>query len=195
MSITDLEIMNMALATLGESRLSALTGTDKRVEAYRVYYTHTVEMVLTEMGLRFSICHAELSQLATCDIPGYEYAYTFPASALLLRSVNDSLGNIADKWDVVRDTSISNRIIVTNLDDAHAVYIKNVSPTVDYTAHVIEAIKYKLAAEMAVFLTDKEEKRKSNIEMYEMTKMKAKGLDNAQQRIILPETSTYTDAR
>jgi hypothetical protein len=195
MAYTDLELFNMALVTLGESRVAGLIGTDKRNEAYTVFFAHCLDLVQMEMNQKFATTRDELSLLSDETLPGYAYLYTYPSDCLILRSVTDVLGNKATAWDVMRYKPISNRVIACDIEDAYAEYIQDVSPSSDFTAHFIEAFRFKLAADMAIFLTDDPKKQMQCLQMYETTKAKAGGKDIMQNRAALPTTNQYTDAR
>ena len=194
--MTELEIFNLALGQLGIARLSALTdSTDKRVQAYQTFYSHALSFVMSELQMNFTIKIDPLSLLSNQTITGYTYAYSLPGDCIMIQSIMDSEGTVETGWELRRIGSIADTVVATNLEDAFIEYVQSVSETSVYTPQFIETLKYKLAMDMAIFLTDDSNKLIANSKLFESARIGAIGNDASQYSYVMPVTSTYTDSR
>jgi len=194
--ITELEIFNMALGQLGITRVSNLTdSTDKRVQAYQMYYEQALRFVLADLQLSFSLKIDPLSLLSDQIVPGWDYAYQLPGDCVMVQGVMDEDGTRETEWGIRRIGSISDTVVCTNLVSAYIEFVQAVGETSVFPPQFVEVLKYKLAMDMAVFLTSDNGKLAANKQLFDSAKMDATIIDNRQSDQILPDDSTYTDSR
>jgi hypothetical protein len=157
---SQVDIVNLALGKLSHDRtISAMGEQSKEARvAGRVWDTIRDE-VLEARNWPFAMKAQVLAPLAEAPIPGWCYRYAYPNDCLSLRAVTDEGGvrrsrlhdwmhlSGAGDWTVAhgaQDTSI-----LTNTPEAYAIYTVRVTDPARYSAHFINALATRLAAEMA----------------------------------------------
>lgn len=203
--ITELEIFNAALGYVGAQRLSGLTGTDKRQEAYQIYYEMTLGSVILDIRPRFAVKYEELNLIADISIPGYDYVYQQPGDLLQVISVTDDAGDksgtsktedgTAYKWATFRVGSISKNVIGANFEDAYCEFYSSVREVSMYDADFKKALAYKLAAEIDSFLNGAPKNVQLNLGLYEAEAMKAKSRNLTKSRITMPGYQGFSAIR
>lgn len=203
--ITELEIFNAALGYVGAGRLAGLTGTDKRQEAYQIYYEMTLDSVILDIRPRFTIKYEELNLISDTVIPGYDYVYQQPGDLLQVISVTDSAGDksgtlvtvdgTAYKWATFRVGSISKNVIATNFEGAYAEFHARVREVSLYDSDFKKALAFKLAAEIDSFLNGAPKNVQLNLSLYESEVMKAKSRNLTKFRKTLPNYQGFSAIR
>lgn len=145
--MTDIQICNLALARLGDSRITALTDATAQAQYCSLFYAQTVEELQADFD--WSFCR-KLSNLTATTAPasGYSSAFTLPSD--FIRAVRlggiDASENFG-QWEIVGTT------IHTNLSSPVLDYIAHITTTTSFPAIFVEALSMKLAAVLAMPLT------------------------------------------
>ena len=149
--MTDVQICNLALARLGDARITSLSDSSAQATYCSLFYEQTVEELQADFD--WSFCR-KLSSLTATTAPssGYSSAFTLPAD--FIRAVRlggiDASENFGT-WEVVGTT------IHTNLSSPVLNYIANITDTTKFPAIFVEALTIKLAAVLAMPLTGSKE--------------------------------------
>jgi hypothetical protein len=151
--MTDIQICNLALARLGDSRITALTDATAQAQYCSLFYTQTVEELQTEFDWQFCRKLASLTADATSPAFGYSRRFAVPSDFLRLIRLNgiDEDENFS-KWEIV------DGFIHTDLSaPAQIEYIASVTTAAKFPAVFVEILSAKLAANLAMPLTGSKE--------------------------------------
>ena len=147
--MTDIQICNLALARLGDSRITALTDATAQAQYCSLFYTQTLEELQTEFDWQFCRKLASLTAHATPPAFGYALRFAVPSDFLRLIRLNgiDEDENFS-KWEIV------DGFIHTDLAaPAQIEYIAHVTDSTKFPAVFVEILTAKLAANLALPLT------------------------------------------
>lgn len=149
-----IEICNIALGRIGIANIERL---DEASEAARVcgrYYDFTRQNVLTRFPWTFAARRTQLALLNTVP-QDYKYAYRYPSDVLCIRKLfNSEFAGLPKEnyYKIVGDKE--GRVIYTNIKNAWLEYTADVQDASQFDAQFIEALAWKLAAEIAFTLTN-----------------------------------------
>jgi hypothetical protein len=161
--MNNVEAANLALSRIGQGTLrpiSALSDNTEHAAACDRVFQTTLRAVLSEFTWPFARACAALGELTLDPIPGWEYAYSLPATALSLRYVESdgfvpdwiSLSRQVSRWEVMAHPIDDGQIIVTDTPEAFAWYTKAITEVL-YTSELFgQAFAWRLAAEVALGL-------------------------------------------
>lgn len=149
---SDVEICNLALARLGDARITSMTDGSAQATYCSLLYSHTLEELQTDYAWAF--CR-KLGALSSTTAPafGYSAAYTLPTDFLRLLRVNgiDKQENFG-QWEILGTT------LHTSLPaPIQADYLANVTTVTQFPALFVELFSLKLAANLAMPLTGSKE--------------------------------------
>jgi hypothetical protein len=149
---TDVDVCNLALARLGDARISAIDTTTAQGTYCGIFYSHTLKELQTDYDWQFCRKLATLSA-TTAPAFGHSAAYTLPADYLRLLRVNgiDEDENFG-KWEIIGTT------LHTSLSaPIQADYLANVTTVTQFPPVFTELLSLKLAANLAMPLTGSKE--------------------------------------
>ena len=151
--MTDIQICNLALARLGDSRINALTDATAQAQYCSLFYAQTLEELQTEFDWQFCRKLASLTADATAPAFGYARRFAVPSDFLRLIRLNgiDEDENFS-KWEIV------DGFIHTDLAaPAQIEYIAHVTDAAKVPAVFVEIFSAKLAVNLALPLTASKE--------------------------------------
>lgn len=143
-------ICNRALALIGGTRkISSLLEASTEANACRSVYDFSLRSLLAEHPWVWCRSVAALPQASLVSVPGFLYAYNFPASCLYLHRVfNEDCKSGPFAQYVVDGT----RMIFTDLFQAYAEYTKLPEEDI-FPPLFAEALAWRIAAELSVALS------------------------------------------
>lgn len=163
------DIINLAFGKLAQDRgISSLTDQTKEARtALRVWDT-VRDMVLEARNWPFAL-HAEpLAVEAEAPHPGWCYRYAMPAECLTLKAVVDESGLRGQRhlsafcepdylarlresgaYDYDLAYGVNGTSILSDVPEAWAVYVVRITDCSRFPAHFIDALAWRLAAELA----------------------------------------------
>ena len=151
--MTDVQICNLALARLGDARITTLSDATAQAQYCSLFYAQTLEELQTEFDWQFCRKLASLTANATAPAFGYTRRFAVPTDFLRLIRLNgiDEDENFS-KWEIV------DGFIHTDLaEPAQIEYIANVTDSTKFPAVFVEILSAKLAANLALPLTGSKE--------------------------------------
>lgn len=151
--MTDVQICNLALARLGDARITTLSDATAQAQYCSLFYAQTLEELQTEFDWQFCRKLASLTANATAPAFGYTRRFAVPTDFLRLIRLNgiDEDENFS-KWEIV------DGFIHTDLAaPAQIEYIANVTDSTKFPAVFVEILSAKLAANLALPLTGSKE--------------------------------------
>jgi hypothetical protein len=147
--MTDIQICNLALARLGDARITSLSDATAQAQYCSLFYAQTLEELQTEFDWQFCRKLASLTADATAPAFGYARRFAVPSDFLRLIRLNgiDEDENFS-KWEIV------DGFIHTDLAaPAQIEYIAHVTDAAKFPAVFVEILSAKLATNLAMPLT------------------------------------------
>jgi hypothetical protein len=164
---TDVDVCNLALARLGDARISAIDTTTAQGTYCGLFYSQTLEELQTDYEWQFCRKIATLTA-TTAPAMGYSAAYTLPADYLRLLRVNDvNMEENFGRFEIVGSTLHTSITAPVRID-----YISSVTTVTSFPALFTELLSIKLAANLAMPLTGSKELFTQLAELYAATLQK-----------------------
>jgi len=175
-----IEIINLALARIGVASIERLDEASEAARQTRAFYDHVRRTVLRKYPWSFACRRVELALLPQSP-DAYTFAYRQPTDALYVRRLYEK--GSKEPWDKKHYKCTSDkegRVIFTNIEYAEAEYTADITDTSMFDDGFIEALSWKLAAEVAFSLTGKQDIATNAIQGYNAYFQEAAGEDAAE---------------
>lgn len=169
MATSKTEVCNLALARIGKDQGIANFDTEqsKAARLCRQFYGLVVDELLGDYDWTFATAVVKLATPSGDPPIGWMYQYALPADCLSPVKVCDYSG--ARAWSrnaivlgdatlaapeipfrVMRSSSAGRPVIVTDLPEAYLIYTARVEAVAEYSAQFVNALVWRLAAELAM---------------------------------------------
>ena len=148
MSISQVEMCNMALGKIGHKRFISDIYPDEDTEPARQCYRFwegNRDFVLSDAPWRCARKRTELSELETAPDFGWDYQFTLPSD--FIREVE-----VLDSSEIPTEYTIEN-VLLANTDTIYLKYIYKLTDTTKYHPMLLEAMVTRLAHLLAMPLT------------------------------------------
>lgn len=170
---SDVEIVNVALTALGESRIISLDDDVKPAREAKAIFTKIRDALLASFNWNFAKARASLPALVAVPAFGYARKFQLPANCLRVTFVGDYYvgADLTDYRGIPTDEyAIEGREILTNLGDPLNIkYVKQVTDPTQFGAAFTDAFGCRLARDLAVSLTNSVSKKNSMNEDYKVS--------------------------
>lgn len=170
------EIANYALSHIGVASIERLDQPTEAARAITQFYDHVRRTLLRKYYWSFAVRRVELALIETK--PGdFKYAYRYPAGVLNIRRLyakSNELPWKKNRYKIVSDNE--GKVIYTNVDNACIEYIADVTDTSLFDELFIDAFSWRLAAEVAMRLTNKMELVQNAVQAYNAYEAEAAGI-------------------
>ena len=175
-----IEIINLALARIGVSSIERIDEPSEAARQTKAFYDHVRRTVLRKFPWGFATRRLELAMISETPA-AYKYAYRQPTDALFIRRLYKS--GSTKPWDqkhykCVSDTS--GRVIYTNEEFAEVEYTADIQDASLFDDSFIDAMSWKLAAEVAFPLTGRADLAANAVQGYNAYFTEAAGEDAAE---------------
>lgn len=149
------EICNMALSYLGNGRINSIVDASEDARKCKIHYDHDRRRMLAAYSWGFAK-RIERLALFTSDVPGWDYAYSYPAECISVIYVYDKDG--ARKKEEAREdfeivTLGGQKAIATDVRDAWAEYTADVKDANMFSEEFTEGLTHLLASSIAMGIT------------------------------------------
>jgi hypothetical protein len=208
------EICNMALASIRAKSINSLTEASIEAQQCKLHYDIARQFILQDTPWNFAKKSAAL-QLMTVEPQEWLYAYQYPIDCLRVQSVIADYGlkNPAEFYNehyredyVIPDTEMKfeivsggdGKMIVTDQQDAYAIYTKNVKDPTLFDPQFVKALTHYLASMIAVPVMGGDigrTMRGDELELYKMTISSAVASNMNESRRPAPRYSRLIDVR
>lgn len=185
MSVSNVDIANNALVKLGASTIISFTENSQAARAVNVIYEQLRNAVLRDHKWNFATKRVALAQNA--DAPAFDYVYSYALPTDCLRVVQ------MERRDMI--FQIEGRNLLTDESPAKIIYIAEITDPNEYDAMFVEALSARLAAELAVPLTDSRTLANDMMSMYEGKIRDARSLDSQESGEPEVVADTWLNAR
>lgn len=165
-------ICNSALIKLGASTIMSLTEGSKNANLANEQFDKLRDELLRGHNWNFATARVKLAQLSEAPAFGFDYGYQLPADWLRSVSVHDNdagLGAVAYK--------IEGRVLLSGASGIYLRYIRRISDPNDMDAAFRETMAWKLAADLALPITQSSTAMGEMREGYRIALIKARGVD------------------
>jgi|DEB0MinimDraft_3_1074331.scaffolds.fasta_scaffold00081_13 hypothetical protein len=142
---SEVQICNIALSKVGDEQITSLLDDSKAARLCNLTYEPLRDSVLRAHLWNFAISRVALAK--STDAPAYEYSAKFALPADFLRLVDTNLLD-TEKYKV------EGKFILANSDTVSIRYVKRVEDPNEFDWLFIEALAARIAAELAIALTD-----------------------------------------
>lgn len=189
MASSEVAIVNLALARLGEPSLTSLGDDNEGGRLATRHYESLRDSVLRERQWNCAVRRSTLAKLATAPTFGFTAAFSLPADFIRLIQ----LENLSDDFAIENTTD--GRVIVANLDSVNIVYIFRLTDVVKMDELLKQAIAARLAWVFAYKITGSRELTRELAQEYQAVLAEASHVDAIEAPVeeVLP--SSWIEAR
>lgn len=188
MSATSVQIVNLALRSLGVKRITAL---DDNIESARVMtdlYVHIRDEMVSLHPWNFAIAYS--SALAeNDDAPNFDYDYSYALPADCLRVIELEEDEEGERFKVVGGN------LYTDVSSPKIKYIQQITDTSKFPPYFVTALAARLAAEACYPLTTSKTLAEQKAEEYKIKLQKAKSADAQEGTAEKEESCSWIDER
>jgi hypothetical protein len=149
-----IKICNLSLAHIGQGSINDINEASPQAEQCRLFYDSTRDALLRQFPWNFATKSILLSQLDV-TVPGWEYIYQHPATALWVRKVftaGDVDPEIPNQYEIV--STGAEKYICCDLYQAYAKCTIKVTDPALLDPLFVEALSCKLALALSMPLTN-----------------------------------------
>lgn len=194
--VSVISICNTALSRLGQTDpITALSEASEAARQCNLLFEQSRDAVLREFPWAFANRTALLA-LRTDSYPGFNYAYGYPSDCLVVRKIYEEAAAGGDPcpYKIVL-ASDGARAILTDAETAYIDYTGRVIDPTVFDAQFVEALTWKLAAELAMPLASGMNLREHLLKIYFSILTSAWQSTAAEKREAVREETSYIDAR
>lgn len=171
MPSTSVDISNLALSYLGGNRITSLEDESKEANLCKANYQPVLEAVLEAREWSFATCRfTSGSPASPAPVYGFANAFQLDASVLRVLDVNDN----DYEWQV------EGRRIVTDQESVEYRAICRIEDTSLLPPTFVQALASRLAAEIAIALTNSRTMQGQMLELYGVKLREAQASDGRQ---------------
>jgi len=164
---SEVQIANLALDYLGAENITLLTDMNSVSNNFDLVR----DSVLEDRDWTFSMKRVLLSSPdSTAPAFGYANRFAIPSDCLRVVEVNEN------KYDWIKEGNF----ILTNLSEIQVLYVKREEDVSKFTAGFIHVFALRLAAALAIPITNSAEFAGNLLQMYQIALMDASGNDGRQ---------------
>lgn len=176
---SEVDICNLALSHVGaNSTISSLSEQSEEAFHCNLLYTDLRDSTLRAHNWGFATKYLALSDLGSP--PGnWAYRYSYPNDCIRARQIlqtNSALGPIP--FEVGIATAGNAPVILTDQETATLVYTVQVTDTLAFDVMFVQALAWRLAAELTMPLTRDFEKMQAALQMFQMVIGEARTVDS-----------------
>ena len=158
--MTQLEIYNAALVSIGASPVTATTEASKEAETCNIYWSLTQDIVMSTYAWPSCTKRAKLINLSAVEKLDYAYAYALPSDFLMLIEVLHITAYSPEMY------SIECGNILTNEQSPQIKYIYRNTDTTTYETGLTELLILHLSYQIAYAIQGKETRSDMQLQKY-----------------------------
>lgn len=162
---SQIEICNLALSHLGAYPIQALTDRTKEARECNRLYGPARDAML-EAHDWGAARKRKILALLEDTYSGWDFAYSWPSDCLVPRKIYDGTGDLTGtvydpetdryiqtgkiEYEIGVNDDLNRKLILTDKEDAELIYTAKVTDANLYTPMMVQALGYRLAADLAV---------------------------------------------
>ena len=156
---SDVSICNTALSWIGGQLITSLDDESREAQLCKAVYEDVRDAVTAAHDWTFAIGRFDLPKNAAAPVNGYANGFQLPSEVLRVMDVN-----CGEDW------RIEGQDIVTNEGSAKIRAVVRITDPTRFSALFVQALAARLAADLAIPLTQSKELQRQHYELY-MTKL------------------------
>jgi hypothetical protein len=173
MSTSATSICNSALIKIGAERIISLDADNDRARLCNEQYEKLRDEVLVSHPWNFAIKRAELAE--DSDTPLFDFEHQYPLPSDCLRVLTTDLPSESEY-------AIEGRLILCNEPTLQIRYIQQVVDTSKFSKAFVEALAFRIAADIAYPITQKMSLMEDMHKLYDQFMSKARSYDSQEGR-------------
>lgn len=183
-------IANLAMTVLGADRITSMDDDSENARRLTAVFDYCLEDVLRSHPWNFAIIRAELAELTSEPIFGYDNQFQLPGDCLRVVEVSDG-------ENIITDFVIEGRKLLSDNDEIYVKYIGKVTDPNQYTSQFIMVLASRIAAELAYAITNNKSTAEQIWQIYEQRLQLAKAADaqESDTSIVLDQDLWTTEMR
>jgi hypothetical protein len=189
--MSTVEIINVALARLGESPIQSLDEGTVPANVAKIFYDQERRATLRDYNWNFALKTARLAKLAETPVD-FRFAYALPSDCI--RAIRLRSGGVPDYAGPGLRFVVRGGMVLSDEDPALLEYVSNCTDTTQFDDKFIEALSYKLASAMAMSIKGSTELTQSFLREYTAIVSQAAALSGNENRDADNE-NPYVEAR
>jgi len=195
MSITPVDVCNIALLSLGESPISSFDEGTLAAKMCKANFVMAMRMVLQAFPWNCATARARMARLTATPAFGFSYAYQLPSDCLFIQSVS-----IDDVWRREGD-----RLLTDTESGVDIIYTADLTISSDGRTKITggsrlgidslcaNAVAYRLGYMIGEKLTGSGTRAQAMFELYKDALIEAKGVDAMQGTPSVLDGSSWVD--
>jgi hypothetical protein len=191
------DVCNLALSHIGKYHIASLQDARKEALECRTLYPRARNSTLRDFDWNFARKRIILAQLVD-TFAGWDYAYQYPTDCLrALQIFNTASDSAVDQipFEIGVNEGLSGRVILTDQEEAILIYTAAVEDPNVFDDVFIDALSYRLAADLALPLRGDPQVQQAMLNIYGSLLGRAQAT-NANERHKTPDDANYfVDAR
>lgn len=190
--MTQVEIVNIALARLGESPIQSLNEGTVPANMAKVFYDPARRATLRDFNWNFSLTTARLAKLVETPVD-FRCAFSLPADCLkAIRLRREGAPDFSDPSGI--RFAVRGGLLCTDEEAAFLEYVADVDDPARFDDKFVEAFSYKLASELAMPVKGSSELMANYMNVYSAKISQAAAL-TAGESCAAPSDNPYVEAR
>lgn len=190
------QICNLALRRIGKTPIQDINNLkDTHAKYCKAFFDHCRDEVLSKVHWNFATKKIALAQLQNPPA-GWAYRYQYPADCIEAREIATAVRG-ADPIPFEKIVSEDGNEVHILTDQAQAVLVytaRVVNPTI-YSPGFVEALAYRLAAELCDPLVKSEKKTEKLLQKYQVAMSSAALTNNSEAALDKPREASWIEAR
>lgn len=200
MAVSSVAVCSLALTRLGGQPIASLAESSKEAQLCRTFFDLSRDATLRDHPWNFATRRRALAQLASGGTDGdaaipWSYIYAWPSDCLLARRIHNPVSTTDAIPFEAATNSNGERVIYTDQATATLVYTALVIDLTLCDPLFIEALTWKLAAELALPLTQDRGLMQVATTMYQNAIAKARTIDANEGSADDVASATWLEAR
>jgi len=178
---SEVQICNLALSHVGGYRIQSLSESTKEARECNLLYPYARDAALADHDWGFARKRLTLALLSV-TYTGWDYAYQYPIDCLRFRKILDVTGAYTGttyvsedesykqvgkvKFEIASNSDLNSKVILTDKKDAEGVYTAKVTDTNMFDLLFVDALSWRLAADLSQPLKGKPQLQQALMKQY-----------------------------
>lgn len=186
MAVSEARICNLALSHIKQTKTTVAnldTDTGNTAVQCRIHYDTCRQFVLSNHDWNFATQRVTLANISSDPMSPttWNYRYDYPSNCLKIRNIQP-LNKTSDPipYVVELEEDGSGLSILTDLEDARAIYTQDVDNPTLFSPGFIQSLSWYLASELAPALSGSETIQEATLTVYRNTIAAAQAMDSGE---------------
>ncbi len=194
MAVSQVGICNLALSYLGLSSIASMTEASAEAIQCNMHFDNARDFVLRDYTWNFATKRVTLAESGTITPPAeWAYAYSVPSDCLWARQI--VVGSPMPAAEFALEVVGTGRVLYTNESPAILQYTARISETTLFDPMFIEALAWKMAAQICMPMTRDKSLMQMAMNMYVNNLAQAQRADANEGQPETPSNADWIEVR